>query len=192
MLFLSLLFAGLLLPGVTAHAACDAIDPLVILPEEDDCPGWYRDGDPMTAYTLEELMVIIDGMAMLYDQYGFIAAAFQNYTAEIGGVPIAGTLGAFNQGSAENAQALYLDPDSGWGDGVPDWPGTGDARLRIDFGYVTFQFWEECFYVTIVVGSGVEGLDVATRLLAEATLGRIQGATPAAVDDWGAVKARFR
>jgi len=187
-----LLIVGLLVPGIPAHAGCDGVDPLAVLPADEACPGWVRDGSPMTAYTLEELMAIIDGMAMLYGQYGFVAAAFQNYAGEIGGVPTAATLAAFNQGSAENAQALYLDPESGWGDAVPDWEGTGDARARVDFGYVTFQFWEECFFASIVVGPGETGLDEAARCLAEGALGLIQGATPAAIDDWGAVKAQFR
>jgi hypothetical protein len=189
---LLLLLLALVFPGIAAHATCDAVDPLTVLPEDGACPGWVRDGAPTTAYSLEELMEIIDGMAMLYGQYGFVAAAFQNYAGEIGGTPTGATLAAFNQGSAENAQALYLDPESGWGDAVTDWEGTGAARIRIDFGYVTFQFWEECFFVSIVVGQGDEGLGDAARCLAEAALESIQGATPAAIDDWGAIKAQFR
>lgn len=189
---LAILCASGLALGIAAHAACDSIDPLGVLPEDGGCPGWNRDGAPMTAYTLEELMTIIDGMAMLYDQYGFVAAAFQNYLGEISGLPTGATLAAFNLGSATNAQALYLDPESGWGDAVTDWEGSGAARMRHDFGYVTFQFWEECFFVTIVVGAGDQGLDAAARCLADAALGRIQGATPSAIDDWGAIKAQFR
>lgn len=189
---LSLLLLGLVLPAIAAHATCDGIDPLAVLPADEACPGWVRDGAPMTAYSLEELMEIIDGMAMLYDQYGFVAAAFQNYAGEIGGTPTPATLAAFNQGSAENAAALYLDPESGWGDAVTDWEGTGAARLRIDFGYVTFQFWEECFFVSIVVGQGDQGLDAAARCLAEAALDLVQGTTPAEIQNWGAIKAQYR
>lgn len=187
-----LLLVGSVSPGTSARAECEVIDPLNVLPGDAACPGWVRDGEPMAAYTLEELMLIIDGGAMLYGQYGFVAAAFQNYAGDAGGTPTAATLSAFNQGSAENAHALYLDPESGWGDPVVDWGGAGAARVRLDFGYATFQFWEACFYVSIVVGPGDEGLGPAARCLAEAAVERIQGATPAAIDDWGAIKAQFR
>jgi hypothetical protein len=188
----ALFLLTLVRPGFDLRASCDQIDPVGVLPDDAACPGWTRDGEPMTAYTLEELMMIIDGAAVLYAEYGFVAAAFQNYAGFLGSTPATLTLSAFNQGTAENARALYLDPDSGTGDPVTAWGGTGAARVRVTFGYATLQFWEECYFVSIVVGPGDETAIPEARCIAEATLPGIQGTAPVATSSWGALKAGFR
>ena len=183
---------GLFLFPTAATATCAEIDPLEVLPADEVCPSWVRDGDPMTAYTLEELTLIINGAAYLYDQYGFVAAAFQNYAGEVLGVPTYMTLSTFNQGSADNAAALYHDSNSGSGDPILDWSGSGEARVRVDFGYVTFQFWEECFFVTIVVGSGGEDAVPEARCIAEETVRLIDEPLPIAMPGWGFIKSLCR
>lgn len=179
------------LPGF-ASATCADIDPLFVLPADDDCPGWTRDGEPMTAYTIEELMLIIDGEAFLYAQYGFVAAAFQNYAGEVQGEPVVITLSAFNQGTPENAEALYLDPNSGGGDPVTDWPGTGAARIEANFGFVRLQFWEECFFVSVLATSGGDAAVPAVRCLGIQVVALIQGPSPTESGTWGRVKSLYR
>ena len=178
--------------GMPARAACEDVDPLGLLPIDEACPGWVRDGEAQTAYTIEELTDIIDGGAYLYEQYGFVAAAFQNYAGEIAGEPVSMTLSVFNQGTAENAEALYNDPGSGSGDPVGDWEGLGEARMRIAFGIVSFQFWESCFFVSIVVPAGGEDAVPHARCIAEEVLGLIGGATPVRTSSWGRVKGSYQ
>jgi len=186
----------LFLIGITlappAGATCEDIDPLGVLPGDQICPGWTRDGEPMAAYTLQELMLIIDGEAFLYDRYGFVAAAFQNYAGEVGGEPAAMTLAAFNQGTAENARALFHDPDSGGGDPLPDWTGSGEARVTVAFGFVTFQFWEECFFVSIVVNAGGQGAVPDARCMGGAVVDLISQVSPVSHGGWGSLKALYR
>jgi hypothetical protein len=145
----------------------------------------------MTAYTLEELMIIIDGQAFLYDQYGFVAAAFQNYAGVVQGEPVSVTLSAFNQGTAENATALYHDPGSGSGAPVDDWEGAGEARMEVLFGFVTLQFWEECFFVSVLAMAGGEGAVPGVRCLAEDVVATIQAQSPPESVTWGSVKSVF-
>jgi hypothetical protein len=168
------------------------VDPLVVLPADEACPAWFRDSEPNVAHTIEELMEIINGGAHFYGQYGFVAAAFQDYAGEVSGQPVTLTLSAFDQGTIENAQALYEDPGSGMGDPVTDWPGTGAARLRMAFGMITFQFWENSFYVSIVLPAGGEPALPDTRCMAESTLALIRAATPLSVDTWGRIKSAYR
>ncbi len=174
-----------------AAASCDQIDPPVLLPEDNACPGWVRDGEPQTAYTLEELTAIINGGAFLYFSYGFVAAAFQNYVADLAGVPTVATLSVFNQGTEQNAADLYADPASGQGTPIPDWPGSGSARIQIGFGVVTLQFREACFFVSVVITPGDEATLPEARCLAEAVLTRITAATPTTPASWGGIKAVF-
>ncbi len=178
--------------GTSATATCAEIDPVTILPADDACPGWMRDGSPLTAYTLEELTHIIDGGAFLFGEYGFVAAAFQNYAGEIGGQSAALTLGLFNQGSAENAAALYDDPDSGWGDPLLDWGGSGAARVRSGLNSITLDFREACFFGSVTVGTGGDQATAEARCMALAVVVLIQGGTPVAATSWGSVKAGFR
>lgn len=191
-----LLLATLLLMLGTAHtpavASCDQIDPLIVLPADEACPGWTRDGDPMTAYNIEELTLIINGEAYFYEQYGFVAAAFQNYAGEVGGEPAAMTLAAFNQGTAANAAALYHDSNSGSGDPVADWDGCGEARVRVAFGFVTFQFWEACFFVSIVITSGGEQGVPDAHCMASQVVGLIEEPSPAKTQTWGNIKALYQ
>ena len=174
------------------QATCEEIDPLLVLPNDGVCQGWIRDGEPVKATTIEELAEIIDGAAYLYGQYGFVAAAFQNYSGEVAGEPTLMTLAAFNQGTAENAEALYNDSDSGSGDPVGDWNGTGQARMRIAFGTVTFQFWETCFFVSIIVVTGGEEAVPAARCIADAVVNLIQNPTAADQRTWGGLRILFR
>lgn len=189
------IFAGallaLLLWPAAALGSCEEIDPLYLLPADEACPGWARDGSALTAYTPEQLAEIIDGGAYLYVTYGFVAAAFQNYAAEIGGQPVASTVAIFNQGTAENALALYQDPASGEGAPVAGWPGSGAARVQSGFGSVTLQFREACFFVSVVLMPGEEATIPEARCLAEAVLALVQGATPAGGTTWGGIKAIF-
>jgi hypothetical protein len=188
------LLAGALLAGglpAPAAAACADVAPVGLLPDGAAC-AWTRDGEPIVATTLEELMEVIDGGAMIYDQYGFVAAAFQNYLGEVSGEPSTLTVSLFNQETGTNAAALYDDPGSGSGDPVPDWSGSGDARYRVAFGYLTLEFWEACFYGSLVFAAGgADALSDAT-CLAGLIVGSIQQATPSRPQNWGAVKAAYR
>ncbi len=140
--------------GATCRATtCEAIAPVTILPVDGTCPGWGLDGEIRTASTLEELMGIIDGGAILYGNHGFVSAAFQNYLGVIAGQPVAASVNLFNQGTEAQAGELFDDPQSGSGTAVTDWTGSGEARTLVGFGTTSFQFHEECFYVSILVVS---------------------------------------
>lgn len=176
------------------EAVCGDIDPAGLVPGNGVCTGLTLDGEPRTAYTYTELTEIINGGASFYAGYGFVAAAFQNYTAIFDETTTWASLELFNQGTPSNAQNLYNDSGSGSGDPIPagDWPGTGEARQRAAFGYTTVQFREECFFSTIQVYSQHEDALASAVCVGGEICEMIQGATPAANDSWGSVKQLFR
>ncbi len=182
----------LLLVGASPiYAACPDIDPLNALPVDEACTGWARDGAAETATNLAELQAIINGGAQLFIDYGFIAGAFQDYAGDVEGTPTTLELQIYNQGTVENAEALYNDAESGTGDPVPDWTGTGDARFREAFGMVTFQFWEACCFVSITVLDG--GLDAVPHAtcMAQEVVQLIQDIVAVAPTAWGSIRTRF-
>jgi hypothetical protein len=172
--------------------ACVDTDPAYCVPVAESCSGWSHADELRTAYNYEELTVIINGGASFYMGYGFVAAAFQNYAGEPLGTPTTVTLNLFNQGSPENALALYQDPESGSGDPVADWPGSGEARVRVAFGVITFQFREGCFFASLVMIPGDETVLDHVTCLATETMNLIQAETPVTLDSWGNIKRGFR
>lgn len=197
---LALLLGGLLTPLIApwglsplpaARADCGEIDPLSLVPADGTC-DWSLDGTPQTAYTVEELTVVIDGAAYLYEQHGFAAAAFQNYAGEVAGEPAQLSLSLFNQGTSANAVALFADPNSGYGTPILGWPGSGTARYRTAFGFLTLDFHEACFFVSIVVTAGGDAALPEASCLAAGIINAIQQATPVEPARWGALKAAFR
>jgi hypothetical protein len=181
-----------LAPGAAStRADCD-IDPLTLLPGDTVCIDAVRDGSPLTAYTYEELTLIINGAAALYELYGFEAAAFQNYEIDVGGSTASATLALFDQGTDANAIALYTDPASGSGDPVAGWGGTGEARLKTELFSQTIQFREECVFGSLtVMSTSTAALDV-TLCLGEAICVEIQQQIDIQSFSFGGLKARYK
>jgi hypothetical protein len=173
-------------------SSCETIAPILVLPDDGACSGWGRDGGTRTASTLEELMGIIDGGAILYGSHGFESAAFQNYLGTVAGHSVAASVNLFNQGTAANAGELFADPQSGSGTAVPDWTGSGQARVLVGSGTTSFQFHEQCFYVSILVVSAEGEAVAAARCLADGICSLIRGAVPAYRGSWGSIRAGFR
>ena len=186
-----LVLAGTTLPA-PAGAACEEVIPLDLLPGDQVCATWVQDGDPLTAYDQQQLTEIINGGAFLYIQYGFVAAVFQNYIGEVSGEPASGMISLYNQGSAANARALYLDPESGFGDPILDWQWSGEARINYGIGNITLQFWEECFFGAVLIMTDGDEPVQSARCLAEAVCVMIHDALPVQHGSWGLLKTRFK
>jgi len=129
-----------------APDGCARVDPPVVLPTGSVCPGLAREGEPLVARSMEGLRGILGVGAGFFGEHGFVAAAFENLTSESGSI----TVSVFNQGSFTNAAVLYENPESGSGDDVPQWPGTGAARLRRGPEDTTVQARELCFFISVV------------------------------------------
>ncbi len=137
-------------------------------------------------------MAVIDGGAFLYLQYGFVSAAFQNYSGIIAGQTVLGTLSVFNMGTEANALALYNDPASGMGSPVPEWPCPGEARVQDYFGSVYLQFREDCFFCSLVLHPVDLTAFPEMRCLGEQSCGLLSGPVPVSPSSWGSIKAVYR
>ncbi|MBP6876237.1 MAG: hypothetical protein KBD56_09215 [Candidatus Eisenbacteria bacterium] len=177
---------------VSANAQCSGIPPLTVLPDEGVCQGLTQSETIGEANSIEELVDFVEDTS-LYEDYGFVAGAFLAYSGQIDGEPLILELSVFNQGLMENAQALFVDPRSGSGEVILDWPGDGPARWSfVSAKSVTLQFQEACFFV--IVNSPMATPESAERLrcLGEETLEGIRAATPVHPESWGAIKLLWR
>ena len=78
-----------------------------LLPRDDDIQGWKRSGGMQMASSSDELYRYIDGAATLYVDHGFEAYAGQQYTGPEG---LEVEVVIYDQGTPEQARALYQDP----------------------------------------------------------------------------------
>lgn len=151
--------------------------PLDLLPVDNEISGWTRDGPPETAEDSQELWDMIDGEGQVYLDYGFVECARQVYDGNVQGLPAEiRHLYVFDQGSAENAKAVYDDERSGTGTAWTDDPAGTEARIDESalFAY-SIHFWEESFFVKLTIDQKTEeALDVL-KLFARNVSSKIGG-----------------
>lgn len=130
--------------------------PLVDLRVGDQVvPGWALGagpGDLVEAWDYASLYAIIDGMAEVYISHNFQYALRQYYYGQIAGHDVRLTLWMTDQGTAEDAEALYQDPLI-----VPPAyqpiQGIG-AEARMDTSLLwdyKLDFWRDKYYVSVTL-----------------------------------------
>jgi len=87
--------------------AARALDPVSLLPGDEEIAGWKRWGQVLQASDDRGLFQIIDGGAPLYLRHGFRAYIGQFYKGPKGEEL---EVALYDQGNAEKARALFEDP----------------------------------------------------------------------------------
>lgn len=141
-----------------------AIDVVDLIPTNNEISGWVRDGNMDVAENETQLYDLIDGDGEVYLDYGFVKCAFQNFQGQVLGNPRDVEVRAFDMGNSTNAQEVYDDIRL-VSDEVP-WIEVGhagtEARIESSSGYHMIEFWEERFYVDIlIIDQTQEALNVA-------------------------------
>jgi len=152
-LLLGLLFLLIACPQKDEQSELkDVVD---LVPTDNEISGWSRTGEMRVAENGTQLYALIDGEADIYEQYGFVKCAFQDYQGEVSGVPRNLELRIFDMGDTTNAKDVYHDSRIESGAETP-WTEQSHAGVeaRIDetflFDY-NIEFWEERFYVWITI-----------------------------------------
>lgn len=128
-----------------------------LLPDDNEIPGWVKNGPPQTAQTDEELFGLINGAAPVYLNNGFVECIFQDYLGTIDGQDVDLQARVFDQGTPENAEIVY---DLVAGGLETDWDGAGSgARINylLPFNF-TLEFWRNRFYVYLVINREADSL----------------------------------
>jgi hypothetical protein len=92
------------------------------LVRSNEITGWTFSGSGWTANSISELTGYIDGEADIYQRYGFIEAAYQQYGGTVNSQSATLAIYIYNLGSAANALSTYNDPGLEM-NGAIDWTG---------------------------------------------------------------------
>ena len=80
---------------------------MILLPADDEIPGWKRSEKILRASNQEDLYRIFNGGASLYIQHGFRSFVSQSYKGDKGTEL---EVSIFDQGTPQNTEDLYANP----------------------------------------------------------------------------------
>jgi len=83
------------------------LDLMILLPADDEIPGWKRAEKILRASKEEDLYRIMNGGATLYIQHGFRSFVTQSYKG-LNGTEL--EVHIFDQGTPQNSENLYENP----------------------------------------------------------------------------------
>lgn len=106
-LALLILFAGSALTGQVSERPEKLLELMILLPADDEIPGWKRSEKLLRVSNHEELYKTFNGQASLYVQHGFHSFVGQSYKGPKGTEL---EVYIFDQGNAQNAEDLYENP----------------------------------------------------------------------------------
>ncbi len=144
------------------------LTPVDLLPDDNDISGWVTLGAYDEANDNDGLYDIINGGAEIFIDEGFVSAVFQIYRGDMGTVH----LNIYDQESEINALATYERVSIGIG--MP-WNGAG-TEARIDesgLDSYTVEFWQENFFVQVIIEERTEEALNVAKLFASYVSGQI-------------------
>jgi hypothetical protein len=103
----AVLFCGFAWAGQVSERPEKPLDLLVLLPTDDEVPGWKRSEKTLRASNQEDLYRILNGGASLYTGHGFRSFLGQSYRRAKGTEL---EVAIFDQGMPQNAEDLYENP----------------------------------------------------------------------------------
>jgi hypothetical protein len=103
----SVLFCGLAWPDQASERPEKILGLMILLPADDEMPGWKRSEKILRASNQEDLYKIFNGGASLYIQHGFRSFVGQSYKGSKGTEL---EVYIFDQGTAQNTKDLYENP----------------------------------------------------------------------------------
>ena len=105
-----------------------------LLVRHNEITGWSHSGPGWEARSISELTVHINGLAEIYQRYGFEEGAHQSYEGTIENGSRVLELTAYEVDSEESAAALFEDPDLGFGGATPWTGGAGQEAHYVRYG----------------------------------------------------------
>jgi hypothetical protein len=130
-----------------------------MLVKNNEITGWVYSGAGWIANNGSELTQQIDGGAELYIKYGFTEAASQLYQGTINEISCEIGLTVYNLGTADNAVALFEDPDLGltsalvWSDNPA---GVSAKYIRYSGVSQVLCFYRGCYLVYLTMSFDTE------------------------------------
>jgi hypothetical protein len=105
-----------------------------LLVKNNEITGWIYGGVRWMANSITELTTYINGLADVFQRYGFVEAAHQSYEGNIDNENRQLQLTIYKQQNEESARAVYEDPDLGLGSGLVWQNGAGNEAKYVRYG----------------------------------------------------------
>ena len=124
------------------------IDPVLLLPMDDEIRGWVSFGSYEAADDYDGLYKIIGDIAQVYVDNGFVSGVYQQYIDTMGKDTV--TVNIYDQGSEANASIIYGAVAKGLG---TPWGAVGrEARItETSLASYTIEFWQKNFFVQVII-----------------------------------------
>jgi hypothetical protein len=156
----SALFLGLVWADQVSERPEKLRGLMILLPADDEIPGWKRSEKTLRASNEEELYKVFNGGASLYIQHGFRSFVSQSYK---GSKEKELEVYIFDQGTPQNTEGLYENPFTK-PNRVKEIANLGE-KARIDmtplFCYGV-DFFQKGFFVRVIIQDRTEeGLNAA-------------------------------
>jgi hypothetical protein len=156
----SALFFGFAWAGQVSERPEKLLELMILLPADDEIPGWKRTEKLLRASNQEDLYRIMNGGASLYIQHGFRFFVAQSYKGSKGTDL---EVYIFDQGSSQNTEELYENPFTK-PNRIKEISNLGE-KARIDmtpFFCYGVDFIQKGFFVRVIIQDKTEeGLNAA-------------------------------
>ncbi len=144
------------------------LTPADLLPDDNDISGWVTLGAYEEANDNDGLYDIINGGAEIFIDEEFVSAVFQMYIGDMGITRV----NIYDQENEINAIAIYERVAVGIG--MP-WNGAGTEARIDESGLDSYkvEFWQESFYVEVIIEERTEEALNVAKLFAAYVSGQI-------------------
>jgi hypothetical protein len=154
-----------ILSGEITYVNTSTFTTLMLLPNDEEIPGWTKSNASLFCETDAQLFAVINGEGIIYMNNNFKEAVFQEYIGIINSNPVYCEVRIFDMRNEDNAEIVYdsvsIAGDSAW---TAHHPG---VEARINYGLLfdyQIDFREERFFTRIIIQQkSPEGLDICKR-----------------------------
>ena len=122
-----------------------------LLVKNNEITGWIYGGDRWIANNISELTTYINGLAEVFQRYGFVEAARQSYEGIIDNQNRKLQLTIYKHQNEESARSVYQDPDIGLGSAIQWENGAGKEAKYIRFGFQALSFYNGPYFIYLQI-----------------------------------------
>lgn len=138
-----------------------------LLVKNNEITGWVYGGERWMANSITELTTYINGLADVFQRYGFVEAAHQSYEGKIDNENKKLQLTIYKQQNEESARAVYENPDLGLGSALQWENGAGSEAKYVRYGYSqALVFYKGPYFVYLQIDYDTEESLIILKLFA--------------------------
>ena len=139
-----------------------------LLVKNNEITGWVYGGERWMANSITELTTYINGLADVFQRYGFVEAARQSYEGKIDNENRQLQLTIYKQQNEESARAVYEDPDLGLGSALQWENGAGSEAKYVRYGGFSqaLVFYKGPYFVYLQIDYDTEESLIILKLFA--------------------------